>query len=641
MAATLNGFWGAETGGLQECSATSGTVSASTTQIHSGAYSYSVSAAGYVEFDPFAVIRSQGEGVIVGFWFRMTAILATGNLLEWTDGTNTDFSINFTNTSHVLLLRDYNDVTRITGSTTISANTWYFVEAYVERNNSGAAEFWVDGVSQGTTTGQDFNAVTGTPAIRLLGPVTTYQDDIYCISGATAGTDRLGGCEVYSYRSTLNSSSPDVGNSLNSGTWLNTQEMPWDTSAEATYTTAAAKGVIKTDDAGGSAGTGGPNTDANITGTIKAIRLPMMMNRDGGGGTDHYMHLGRTTGSVHYTRNSQDLDPTTVSSYYDHILSDSPWMLRNYGHGGTTGELTADGVCIGDDGTKLYLMSGDVLEQYALSTAWDLSSRAVSTTATKNLETLINTEFGDTATIYGVDFSSDGTKFYGPCASQQYLYEFTCSTAWDVSTATVSTTRFNISAHDSLTSNICVQRYEANGTTAADDRLWIVGAAGEVNQYSMSTAKDITTISHDGASGFTAASNCAGIAFSGDGTRYYIWDISTHLIHEVEVATAFDVTSTNTEVYAAQFSDVSYGLFMHPDGEQMYCRATGSDDWVPGNFVPTTSHYCSIGFEKSAGGQNFECQSMLAQILHVPPAAAAGAIPPFNPAQRFVPHLVR
>ena len=135
------------------------------------------------------------------------------------------------------------------------------------------------------------------------------------------------------------------------------------------------------------------------------------------------------------------------------------------------------GIAWKPDGTKFYLLSdglNDVLE-YTVSTAWDLSS-----TVTFSYELSVSSQ---TSYPTGIEFKSDGTKFWTTYASM--IYEYTLSTAWDLSTASYST---NVSA-PSATS---IQGISFNDTGTQ----MILATQGTNNDriyvYSLSSAWNVT-----------------------------------------------------------------------------------------------------------------------------------------------------
>jgi hypothetical protein len=78
------------------------------------------------------------------------------------------------------------------------------------------------------------------------------------------------------------------------------------------------------------------------------------------------------------------------------------------------------------------LETPDKIQQYTLSTPWDLTTIGGSPTETLNLESVT----GDN-NIYGFTFFNNGNKLFVTGASNSQIYEFNLSTSWNISTATL------------------------------------------------------------------------------------------------------------------------------------------------------------------------------------------------------------
>ena len=162
------------------------------------------------------------------------------------------------------------------------------------------------------------------------------------------------------------------------------------------------------------------------------------------------------------------------------------------------------------DGTKMYINNqgdGNIYE-YNLSTAWDISSTSYS-----NNSINVSTQSAD---IMGVDFKPDGTKMY-LISAQQNIYQYSLSTAWDVSTATYDSISFSVSSQETAPESV---RFSSDGT-----KMFVVGQiADTVFQYSLSTAWDLSTASYANISIYINPSESSPheIAFSYDGTKMFI-----------------------------------------------------------------------------------------------------------------------
>lgn len=101
--------------------------------------------------------------------------------------------------------------------------------------------------------------------------------------------------------------------------------------------------------------------------------------------------------------------------------------IQNFYLSAQTNDPTA--LFFNSDGTKMYVgtRDTDMINEYALSTAWNISSASY----TQGIS--IIAFFGDISSIV---FKPDGTKMYGTSngSNATLVKEFSLSTAWDIST---------------------------------------------------------------------------------------------------------------------------------------------------------------------------------------------------------------
>tara|TARA_R110002012_G_scaffold149614_1_gene308715 strand:+ start:669 stop:2408 length:1740 start_codon:yes stop_codon:yes gene_type:complete len=160
------------------------------------------------------------------------------------------------------------------------------------------------------------------------------------------------------------------------------------------------------------------------------------------------------------------------------------------------------------DGTKMYVTgyTGDDVNEYNLSTAWDISTASyVQQFAT-----------GDTTQV-SVAFCADGTKMYTGGLTNDYIKEFDLSTAWDISTASY------VQNSGTLVSN----PYDLQ--LLNDNQLYILEVTTDsIINYTLDTDKNIRTI--DGiaqADDELSGGNydlLGGLAISSDGTKFFVLD---------------------------------------------------------------------------------------------------------------------
>jgi len=149
------------------------------------------------------------------------------------------------------------------------------------------------------------------------------------------------------------------------------------------------------------------------------------------------------------------------------------------------GDRVSSGMSFKPDGTIMYLTgrTNNKVYQYTLSTAWDLSTVSYAS------KTLNNSS--QTTNAYGGQISEDGTKFYlGLVASPpDEILQYNLSTAWDLSTGSYSQS-FTLSGTQYATSI----QFKPDGTK------YFIQHNETLYQYSMSTPWDISTSSYDNVS---------------------------------------------------------------------------------------------------------------------------------------------
>ena len=230
--------------------------------------------------------------------------------------------------------------------------------------------------------------------------------------------------------------------------------------------------------------------------------------------------------------------------------------------------LNPYGLALSTDGTKLYSVSyaTNTVYQYTLSTAWDLSTASY---AAKS--------FSVSSTApqpHAIRFKSDGTKMYVTDNNVQEVNEYDLSTAWDVSTASHSYA-FSISSQGSEPAGL---DFKTDGT-----KMYVAFASGtdSIAEYNLSTAWDLSTASYSqNSTTINTTSNVGGIMFKNDGTVLYTTSrFNSEAINEYSLSTAWDIS---TLTYVRNFSVSSEendptDLYIKPDGTKMYMVGYSTD----------------------------------------------------------------
>ena len=141
-------------------------------------------------------------------------------------------------------------------------------------------------------------------------------------------------------------------------------------------------------------------------------------------------------------------------------------------------ETSPTGVFFSPDGLNMYIIgtAGDDINQYSLSTAWNVSTTAfVRTFSVAARDT-------SPSDLY---FRSDGLKLYFVGTSSDSVHEYTLSTAWNISTATF-VQAFSVAAQQTFPYGLY---FKPDGT-----KMFVIGGnALNMNEYVLSTPWNVST----------------------------------------------------------------------------------------------------------------------------------------------------
>lgn len=232
----------------------------------------------------------------------------------------------------------------------------------------------------------------------------------------------------------------------------------------------------------------------------------------------------------------------------------------------TAQDPATQSVVFKSDGTKMYSAGyNNSVYQYSLSTAWQVS--------TATYDNVSFSHYANTSENYCrcAIFNPDGTKMYIAGSSTDRVWEFGLSTAWDISTASYNS-NFDLNPPDSVVTTVA---FNNDGT-----KMFMVGAnTDKVYEYSLSTGFDVTTatLSSNSFSVSSQESTPLGMVFNNDGTKMYICG-TTDKIHEYDLSTGFDIsTASYNNVFKSINADPS-ALAIKYDGSKVYAVNYSNDD---------------------------------------------------------------
>lgn len=227
------------------------------------------------------------------------------------------------------------------------------------------------------------------------------------------------------------------------------------------------------------------------------------------------------------------------------------------------------GISFKSDGTKMYVagMATDSIYQYSLSTAWDVSTASYDSVS-------LSVSSQDT-TPTGLYFKSDGTKFFLVGNANDTIYQYSLTTAWDLSTA----------SYDSKSVSVTSQASNPYGVTFKPDgtSMYVSGAVSDaVFEYTLTTAWDVSTASYASKT-FDLSNEDAGtltVHFNDDGTEMYMMGTNTDRFHKYDLSTAYDVSTATFVESGASFGSLDaapVGSSFGDSGKKLYVTAINTD----------------------------------------------------------------
>jgi sugar lactone lactonase YvrE len=214
-----------------------------------------------------------------------------------------------------------------------------------------------------------------------------------------------------------------------------------------------------------------------------------------------------------------------------------------------------------DDGTKMYITGGgnDSVFQYSLSTAGDLS-----TASYDSVSLSVKREEGVPTSLF---FKPDGSKFYIAGSGQDTVFQYSMSTSWDISTASYESKSFSVATQETNPRDVS---FKSDGT-----KMYVTGVDSDrIDEYSLSTAWDVSTASHT--TNFSVASqdgNPQSLFFNPDGSKVWIVGSANNTVYQYSLSTAWDISTSSYDSVSFSVSSQmtgASGIEFKSDGTKMY-----------------------------------------------------------------------
>lgn len=225
----------------------------------------------------------------------------------------------------------------------------------------------------------------------------------------------------------------------------------------------------------------------------------------------------------------------------------------------------ANNVFISPEGTEIYITEHNGgggtsnLRQYTLSTPWNITTA----TLTRTLDIDAAGRDDKAADIF---FTPDGLKMYVLGTENNRIYEYSLSTAWDISTTTYVTQSPALGGEDGVVTGMYIRE--------DGKQVFMCGtAADKIHQYIMSTAWDISSMELVEDVAFTPL-NPDSLFFSRDGVYAFITNNGGNL-HRWDMTSVFKIsTATTDKTFASAPAGTVVGVAFSTVGTKMYLLLT-------------------------------------------------------------------
>ena len=269
---------------------------------------------------------------------------------------------------------------------------------------------------------------------------------------------------------------------------------------------------------------------------------------------------GLTVGADYYVQADGSLQSPTVSLPYN--ISGTVYDSVSFSVNAQ--ESDPQDIAFNATGTKMFIIgaNGDDVNEYTLSTAFDVSTSVFVDSFSVAAQNTTPT---------GLSFSADGTKMYVVGFGNANVFEYTLSVGFDVSTASY-TQSFSIAAQGSWPRGVT---FNPDGT-----KMFVVEALSKIIlEYSLSTAYNVSTASFVSSSSVSATGGePTGIAFNADGTKMFLSSTSTSRVDEYELSTAFLISTISYSQSFAITQDTSaQGVAFGNNGTKMFIIGATND----------------------------------------------------------------
>ena len=302
-----------------------------------------------------------------------------------------------------------------------------------------------------------------------------------------------------------------------------------------------------------------------------------------------------TSEETYSTTDDDQLNDVINKKVEGPISSGTAGEITGATYSGVSLDTNADGLtsaldCAwGDNGLKLYGIksAGSTVYQYTLTTAYDLS------TASFDYAQALT---GITGLFHGIAFNADGTKLFALSNSGD-VWEFALATGWEMSTVATSATATTSVPTTQITQGRGI-KFNTDGTKMFIAELNNGGTTPQLHEYALNTAFSLlspATVTFTATLALTGASETqtTGFDFNSDGTRLFHFNYAgtpADTVFQYNFSTGFDVTTGSYASKSAALNAVNAdgtGIALKPDGTKFVTIDNIDDEFYEYDIVKT------------------------------------------------------
>lgn len=219
----------------------------------------------------------------------------------------------------------------------------------------------------------------------------------------------------------------------------------------------------------------------------------------------------------------------STGSIYEYDLS-TAWDITTASYSGnsfdsSTEESSPSGIFMNSSGSKLYVCGFNAnIYEYSLSINWDISSASYNDSLDVS---------GKDNTPNGLFFKSDGSVFWIVGSQNGDVHEYSMSTSWDTSTGSFVRTF----SPPSITAESAIF-FKSDGT-----KMYFLSnsTTTRIYEYTLSTAWNISTASYSNDELISEDNFVYGLFFKSDGTKIYPLGDQNNRVYQSTLGTAWSI----------------------------------------------------------------------------------------------------